>query len=66
MKQLGTYRYFYYFIAILGTIVVLLQGYNAVILGVFWIFYAAIVFQLAIGILQFARMVLLPPQIMHD
>ena len=66
IKQLGTYRYFYYFIASLGTVVALLQGYNALISGVFWVFYAAIVFQLAIGILQFARMILLPPHMMHD
>jgi hypothetical protein len=28
---------------------------------VFWLFYASIVFPLAIGTLQFARMILLPP-----
>jgi hypothetical protein len=66
MKQLGTYRYLYYVIASLGTVVVLWQAYNAVISGVFWMFYAAIVFQLAIGILQFARMILLPPRVTHD
>lgn len=56
-KELGTYRYFYYFIASVGTVIVLLQGYNALVSGAFWLFYAAIVFQLAIGILQFAAAV---------
>jgi hypothetical protein len=37
-----------------------LQAYNALISGVFWAFYAAISFQLATGVLQFARMILLP------
>jgi hypothetical protein len=49
-------------IAVLGTAVGLLQAYNALISGVFWLFYAAIIFQLAIGTLQFARMILLPPR----
>jgi len=45
-----------------GTAVGLLQVYNAVVPGVFWLFYTAIIFQLSIGTLQFARMILLPPQ----
>lgn len=61
IKDMGAYRYLLYTFAILGTAVGLLQVYNALILGVFWGFYAAIVFQLAIGTLQFARMILLPP-----
>ena len=39
----------------------LLQACNALIWGLFWLFYASIIFQLAIGTLQFARMILLPP-----
>jgi hypothetical protein len=66
IKKLGTYRYFLYFIASLSTVLSLLQAYNALILGVFWLFYAAVVFQLAMGVLQFARMILLPPHVMHD
>jgi hypothetical protein len=61
IKEIGTYRYLFYTIAIVGTAVGLLQIYNALMPGVFSFFYAAIVFQLAIGALQFARMILLPP-----
>ena len=61
IKGMGAFRYFFYVIAIVGTAVGLLQVYNALISGVFWYFYAAIIFQLAIGTLQFARMILLPP-----
>jgi hypothetical protein len=61
IKEMGAYRYLFYLIAILGIAVGLLQAYNALVSGVFWLFYAAIMFQLAIGTLQFARMILLPP-----
>jgi hypothetical protein len=61
IKEMGAYRYLFYVIAILGIAVGLLQAYNALVSGVFWLFYAAIMFQLAIGTLQFARMILLPP-----
>jgi hypothetical protein len=63
ITEVGTYRYLFYTIAISGTAVGLLQVYNAMFPGVFWLFYLAIVFQLAMGALQFARMVLLPPHI---
>jgi hypothetical protein len=62
MKNIGPYRYAYYVLAVLGTAVGLLQAYNALRPGLFWLFYAAIVFQLAVGTFQFARMILLPPQ----
>ncbi|PYK28754.1 MAG: hypothetical protein DME59_01985 [Verrucomicrobia bacterium] len=61
IKKMGAYRYLFYVIAILGMAVGLLQAYNALVSGVFWLFYAAIMFQLAIGTLQFARLILLPP-----
>jgi hypothetical protein len=61
IKEMGAYRYLFYVIAILGTAIGLLQAYNALVSGVFWLFYAAIMFQLAIGTLQFARLILLPP-----
>ena len=61
IKEIGVYRYLFYVIAILGMAVGLLQAYNALISGVFWLFYAAIMFQLAIGTFQFARLILLPP-----
>ena len=62
MKQMGSYRYIYYIISVLGMAVGLLQAYNALILGAFWLFYAAVLFQLAVAALQFGRMILLPPQ----
>jgi hypothetical protein len=61
LKEVGSYRYLFYTISILGMAVGLLQAFNALITGVFWLFYLGIVFQLAIGGLQFARMILLPP-----
>jgi hypothetical protein len=61
IKEIGPYRYLFFVIAILGIAVGLLQAYNALVSGVFSLFYAAIMFQLAIGTLQFARMILLPP-----
>jgi hypothetical protein len=61
IKEMGVYRYLFYVIAIVGMAVGLLQAYNALASDVFWLFYAAIVFQLAIGTFQFARMILLPP-----
>jgi hypothetical protein len=61
IKEVGTYRYLFYLLGILGIAVGILQVYNALVWGVFWPFYLAIVFQLAVGVLQFARMVLLPP-----
>ncbi len=61
IKSLGSYRYFFYLTGVVGAAVGLLQVYNALVAGVFWFFYATIVFQLALGALQFARMILLPP-----
>ena len=48
-------------LGILGAAVGLLQIYNALVSGVFSFFYAAVIFPLAIGTLQFALMILLPP-----
>ena len=61
IKDLGTYRYLFFTVGGAGTTVGLLQVYNVLVPGVFWLFYSAIVFQVAIGTLQFARMILLPP-----
>ena len=61
IKDLGTYRYLFYLVGSAGTAVGLLQVYNILVPGVFWFFYAAIIFQVTIGALQFARMILLPP-----
>ncbi len=57
----GAYRYLFYLVGILGTAVILSQFYNALVWDVFWLFYAAVIFPLAIGTLQFALMILLPP-----
>src|SRR5438477_5716446 len=62
IKDMGAYRYLFYMFGILGTAVVLSQFYNALVLGVFWLFYAAIIVPLATGTLQFALMILLPPR----
>ena len=61
IKQLGSYRYLFYTTGIVAMGIVLAQVYNALIAGVFWLFYLSIAFQLAVGALQFARMILLPP-----
>jgi hypothetical protein len=61
IKEMGAFRYVFYTVSILGLAVGLLQLYNALVSGVFWLFYATIMFQLAIGALQFALMILLPP-----
>ena len=61
IKNMGAYRYFFYLVGSLATAVVLSQFYNALVSGVFWLFYAAVILPLAIGTLQFALMILLPP-----
>jgi hypothetical protein len=61
IKNMGAYRYLFYLFGVLGTAVGLLQVYNALVSGVFSFFYAAVIFPLAIGTLQFALMILLPP-----
>jgi hypothetical protein len=60
IAEMGAFRYVYYLFRIIGAVVVLLQIYNAAVAGVFFLFYAGIVFPLAIGAMQFARMILLP------
>jgi len=61
ITNMGPYRYLFYLVGILGTAIVLLQVYNALVSGVFWLFYAAVILPLVIGTLQFALMILLPP-----
>jgi hypothetical protein len=62
IKEMGGYRYVYYMLGLTAAGVGMLQIYNALVPGIFWLFYGAIVFQLALGALQFARMILLPGQ----
>lgn len=61
IKDMGPYRYLFYMVGVLGTAIYLLQLYNILVSGVFWFFYAAVIFPLAIGSLQFALMILRPP-----
>lgn len=62
ISNMGAYRYVFYLVGILGAVVGLLQVYNSLVSGVFWIFYAAVILPLAVGTLQFALMILLPPR----
>jgi hypothetical protein len=62
IKNMGTYRYVFYLVGVLGGAIGLLQVYNVLVSGVFWMFYAAVIFPLAVGSLQFALMILLPPR----
>jgi hypothetical protein len=52
---------FYLFVA-LGLAAMFLQVYNVALPGVFWPFFAGIVFQLVTAMAQFARMILLRPE----
>ena len=54
-------RLLFYLFGTLGIATSLLQLYNAALLGAFWPFFTGVVVQLLIGIVQFARMILLRP-----
>jgi len=56
----GTWRFLFYGMGILASGATLLQVYNVVVLNAFWAFFAMIVVQLIAGIIQFARLILLP------
>jgi hypothetical protein len=51
-----------YLFRTLGVGITLLQLYNAALLGAFWPFFAGIAFHLISAVLQFARMIVLPPE----
>ena len=55
-------RFVVYLFEILGIAASLLQLYNTALLGSFWPFFTGIIFQLITAVIQFARMILLPPQ----
>jgi len=55
-------RFVFYLFGMFGIAVNLLQLYNAVLLGVFWLFFTCIVFQIITALFQFARMILLLPE----
>jgi hypothetical protein len=61
IRNMGSYRYVYYGMAIVGTGIFLCQVVNAAFLNLFWIFFLGIAFQLSGGIVQFVRLILLPP-----
>jgi len=51
-----------YLFRALGVGITLLQLYNTALLGAFWPFFAGIAFHLISAVLQFARMIVLPPE----
>jgi len=61
VRNIGAYRYVFFMMAIAGTGVIVCQIVNVALLNLFWIFFLGIAFQLALGIVQFTRMILLPP-----
>ena len=60
LGKAGTSQFLFYGLGIVGVAAALLQIYNVVVLNAFWAFFATIVVQLAAGILQFVRLILLP------
>jgi len=54
-------RFIFYLFGAFGVVAMLLQLFNMVLLGVFWPFFAGIVYQLVTAMAQFARMILLMP-----
>jgi hypothetical protein len=55
-------RSFFLVSGVVAIAVTLLQVYNASLLNAFWPFFTAIVIQLIGAMLQFARMILVPPE----
>jgi hypothetical protein len=60
-RERGT-RVIFYLFGFLGIAANLFQLYNTAFPGVFWPFFAGIVFQVITALFQFARMVLLLPE----
>ena len=55
-------RFIFYLFGALGVAAMFLQVYNIALPGVFWPFFAGIVYQLLTAMAQFARMILLRPE----
>ncbi|MGH8094887.1 MAG: hypothetical protein ACREIF_15680 [Chthoniobacterales bacterium] len=55
-------RLIFYPLLLLGWAFNFLQLYNLIFLGIFWPFFAVIVFQLFAAVIQFVRLILLPYQ----
>jgi hypothetical protein len=53
----------FYLFSILGAGVMLLQFFNIAILNAFWPFFTGIIVHLLAGMTQFARIILLPPEV---
>jgi hypothetical protein len=53
----------FYLFGILGTGALLLQFFNIAILNAFWAFFTGIIVHLLAGMAQFARIILLPPEV---
>jgi len=62
IKRERAMGFVFYFFGTLGMATMLLQVYNAALLGAFWPFFTAIIFQIITAMFQFARMILLPPE----
>jgi hypothetical protein len=52
----------FYPLFIVAWLVTFLQLYNLIFLGAFWAFFSSIVFQLLGGVIQFVRLIILPPK----
>jgi hypothetical protein len=55
-------RFIFYVFGAFGVAATLLQVFNIALFGVFWPFFAGIVYQLVTATAQFARMILLLPE----
>ena len=53
----------FYLFAVLGTGAMLLQFFNIAIFNAFWPFFTGIVVHLLAAMFQFARIILLPPEV---
>jgi hypothetical protein len=61
-SQAASAHFIFYLSATMGWGATLLQLYNVALLGAFWPFFSGIVVQLVAAMVQFARMILLPPE----
>jgi hypothetical protein len=65
LKNVYSQRYtrlIYYVFGAFGVVATVLQLFNVTLLGVFWPFFAGIVYQLITAMAQFARMILVMPE----
>jgi hypothetical protein len=55
-------RLLFFSFSVLGIVAMILQIYNLAVLNAFWPFYAAVIFQLVTGAVQFVRLILIQPE----